>query len=142
MSRPRVVLDVSSGLAPWWQIHHQLTHLISGGTLAPGTRLPTIRQLARDLGVAAGTVARAYRELESARLVATARGKGTIVASSPQALRDPELAASARAYARDAGLLGADLDTAVAALFVAWDATPDLDPGVAAAPARWDTGPH
>jgi DNA-binding transcriptional regulator YhcF (GntR family) len=142
MTRPRIVLDTSSGLAPWRQIHHQLTHLISGGTLPPGTRLPTIRQLARDLGVAAGTVARAYRELESAQLVATARGKGTAVADVLPATRDPELAASAKTYAHDAGLLGADLDTAVAALLVAWDATPDLDSAVAGALARWNTGPR
>ncbi len=142
MSRPRVVLDTSSGLAPWRQIHHQLIHLISSGALAPGTRLPTIRQLARDLGVAAGTVARAYRELESEELVETARGKGTIVASNLPTTRDPELAASAKAYSHDARMLGADLDTAVAALLVAWDATPDIDSAVAAALARWDTGPR
>ena len=139
MTRPHVVLDTASGMAPWRQIHHQLIHLISGGTLAPGTRLPTIRQLARDLGVAAGTVARAYRELESAQLVATARGKGTVVASSPPAAVDPELAVSARAFARDAELLGVDLATAVAALHVAWDSTPDVDSAVAAALRRWDT---
>lgn len=142
MSRPRVVLDTDSGLAPWRQIHHQLTQLISGGTLAPGTRLPTIRQLARDLGVAAGTVARAYRELESAKLIATARGKGTVVASSLPSTRDPELAASAKIYARDAGLLGADLDTAIAALLVAWEATPDLDSAVASEFTRSDPGPR
>ncbi len=124
MTAPRVVLDTGSGLAPWRQIHHQLTHLISGGTLAPGARLPTIRQLARDLGVAAGTVARAYRELESAQLVATSRGGGTVVAACLPVTRGSELATSAEAYARDAGRLGADLDAAVAALLVAWEATP------------------
>ena len=51
------------------------------GDLAPGTRLPTVRQLAADLGLAANTVARAYRELEADGVIATYGRKGTFVRS-------------------------------------------------------------
>lgn len=126
MTTPRVVVDTSSGLAPWRQIHHQLVRMIDARVLGPGTRLPTIRQLARDLGVAAGTVARVYRELESAELVVTARGKGTVVADRAPAVgaRELGLATAAAAYVRDARAHGADVDAAVAAVLAAWNAEP------------------
>ena len=120
MTVPRVAVDPDSGLAPWRQIHQQLMHLIGSGELVQGQRLPTVRQLARDLGVAAGTVARAYRELESAQLVATARSKGTVVAGGSGPVLDPVLAAAAKVYAEAAASSGAGLDDAMAALLVAW----------------------
>ncbi|WP_406111849.1 GntR family transcriptional regulator [Streptomyces sp. NBC_01003] len=54
---------------PYEQVRLQLADLILGGHLAENDRLPAVRQLAADLGLAAGTIARAYRELESANLV-------------------------------------------------------------------------
>ena len=51
------------------------------GTLIPGGRLPTVRSLAADLGIAAGTVARAYKELEASGLIESRRRRGTVVAS-------------------------------------------------------------
>lgn len=78
---PHVSVDARSGLAPWRQIHDQLTALVDAGDLAAGARLPAIRRLARDLGVAPGTVARAYRELEAGGRVRTARGGGTVAAA-------------------------------------------------------------
>ncbi|MDZ4090620.1 MAG: GntR family transcriptional regulator, partial [Arthrobacter sp.] len=64
-------------------IRAQISSLIALGALAPGTRLPTVRRLAADLGIAAGTVARAYRELEQAGLIHTRRRNGTVVAGTP-----------------------------------------------------------
>jgi DNA-binding transcriptional regulator YhcF (GntR family) len=126
MNMPRVVVDTSSGLAPWRQIHQQLVRMIAARVLGPGTRLPTIRQLARDLGVAAGTVARVYRELESAELVVTARGRGTVVADGAPAAGpwEPWLATAAAAYVCDARAHGADVDAAVAAVLAAWNTEP------------------
>jgi DNA-binding transcriptional regulator YhcF (GntR family) len=74
-----IEVDVASPVPPFEQIRQQLHDRIVDGTLAPGTRLPTIRQLATDLRLAPGTVARAYAELETARLVETNRSKGTRV---------------------------------------------------------------
>ncbi|CAH0236801.1 GntR family transcriptional regulator [Microbacterium sp. Bi128] len=59
------------------------------GTLAPGTRLPAVRSLAGELGVAPHTVARAYKELELAGLVETRRRNGTVVAGSQPILTPP-----------------------------------------------------
>lgn len=66
---------------PYEQVRRQLADLVAAGLLAPGDRLPPLRQLAGDLGVAVGTVARAYRELEQDGLLTSRRGGGTRVAT-------------------------------------------------------------
>ncbi|WP_449224269.1 GntR family transcriptional regulator [Amycolatopsis pigmentata] len=119
----RVVIDNDSGLAPWRQVHDQIVRLIISGALRPGSRLPAIRQLSRDLGLAAGTIARVYRELETAGWVTTARAKGTVVAE--QATHpDPGvvLRSAATEFAALARDLGADADTATQAVRDAYTA--------------------
>ncbi|WP_433266685.1 GntR family transcriptional regulator [Actinosynnema sp. CS-041913] len=113
-----IAVDPDSGVAPWRQVRDQLVHLIRTGGLPVGTPLPSIRQLARDLGLSAGTVARVYRELETAGLLHTARRRGTVVAAPPV---DPSpatdaLAAAAARYAAEVRALGVDPDTAVQAV--------------------------
>src|SRR5512133_1914396 len=71
---------MSSSVPPYEQIRSQVVAHVSAEHLRVGDRLPTIRALASDLGVAAGTVARAYRELEQSGVVATRRRTGTVVA--------------------------------------------------------------
>lgn len=66
---------------PYEQVRRQLADLITAGLLGPGDRLPPLRQLAGDLGVAVGTVGRAYRELEQEGLLTSRRGGGTRVAA-------------------------------------------------------------
>ncbi|MET3949365.1 GntR family transcriptional regulator [Arthrobacter sp. UYEF36] len=78
-----ISVDLGSATPPYEQIRAQISSLIALGALAPGTRLPTVRSLAADLGIAAGTVARAYRELEQAGLIDTRRRNGTVVAGTP-----------------------------------------------------------
>ena len=73
-------LDPTSTVAPFQQVREQIATQIASGQLEAGTRLPSVRRLAADLGVASGTVARAYRELEHAGLVRTNRRTGTTVA--------------------------------------------------------------
>jgi DNA-binding transcriptional regulator YhcF (GntR family) len=112
---PTVRVDTASPVPPYEQIRAQLSALISSGRLPEGERLPPIRQLASDLGLASGTVARAYRELEGAALIRTRRGAGTRVAPpSPSAKRPSpeELAPLARRFRDEARALGAD-DTAI-----------------------------
>jgi DNA-binding transcriptional regulator YhcF (GntR family) len=72
-------VDPDSGVPPFEQVRRQLADAIASGELAPETRLPTIRQVAAELGLAVNTVARAYRELESADLVQTRGRAGTFV---------------------------------------------------------------
>jgi GntR family transcriptional regulator len=74
-----ITVDLRSAIPPYEQIRSQISSLIALGALAPGTRLPTVRSLAADLGIAAGTVARAYKELEAAGLVDSRRRVGTVV---------------------------------------------------------------
>ncbi|MCX3064025.1 GntR family transcriptional regulator [Streptomyces beihaiensis] len=110
--RPGVRVETASPVPPYEQIRTQLAALISAGRLPEGERLPAIRQLASDLGLASGTVARAYRELEAAGFVRTRRGAGTRVAALPDAVgRGPsaeDLARLARRYRDEARGLGAD----------------------------------
>ena len=74
-----ISINLDSGTAPYEQIRQQIEAHIRLGDLPAGSRLPTVRALATDLGVAAGTVARAYKELEAAGLVASRRRAGTVV---------------------------------------------------------------
>ncbi|MDO5628984.1 MAG: GntR family transcriptional regulator [Mobilicoccus sp.] len=74
-----VTIDPDDPTPPYEQLRRQLGEYIASGELAPGTRLSPVRRLAEALGLANGTVARAYRELEAGGLVATRRGGGTTV---------------------------------------------------------------
>ena len=117
----KIVVDTENGVPPWRQVHDQVVRAVTAGALPEGTRLPPIRQLARDLGLASGTVARAYRELEAAGWVATARARGTVVTlpSGPPD-RDALLRAAATEFAAQARDLGADLDKTLDAVRAAW----------------------
>ena len=77
-------VDSRSPVPPYEQLRQHVTALVLGGGLAPGDRLPSIRQLANDLGLAGGTVARAYRELESDGVVTTHGRHGTVVEGLPR----------------------------------------------------------
>jgi GntR family transcriptional regulator len=96
-------IDPASPVPPFEQLRIQLLEQIRGGELAAGTRLPTVRRLAEDLGLAPNTVARTYRELEGAGVVVTRGRNGTVVAWSPDAgeRRVQELAAQLAEAARE-----------------------------------------
>lgn len=111
-----VTIDLVDPTPPFEQVRRQLTLLIETGQLVTGERLPSVRQLAGDLGLATGTVARAYRELEAAGLVVTRRGGGTRVAQRPSASTVAAAALLQEAaceYLARARALGADPDRAV-----------------------------
>jgi DNA-binding transcriptional regulator YhcF (GntR family) len=72
-------VDPADPTPPFEQLRRQIATLVATGALAEGERLPPVRQLAADLGLAVGTVARTYRELEAEGLVATRRAAGTRV---------------------------------------------------------------
>ncbi|MEV1009269.1 GntR family transcriptional regulator [Streptomyces sp. NPDC049881] len=109
MNAVDIRVDTASPVPPFEQIRAQLAWLVGTGRLAAGQRLPPVRQLAADLGLAVGTVARAYRELEAAGLVRTRRGAGTrVCAPEPGAGADGPLERLAREYVEAARALGAD----------------------------------
>lgn len=76
---PQITVDLRSAIPVYEQIRGQLAGHIAAGELTGGARLPTVRALAADLGVAVNTVGRAYSELEAAGLVASRRKLGTVV---------------------------------------------------------------
>ncbi|ORW74779.1 GntR family transcriptional regulator [Mycobacterium saskatchewanense] len=114
-------VDVKAGRPLFDQLRNQVIDGVREGTLPPGTRLPTVRELAGQLGVAANTVARAYRELESAAFIETRGRFGTFVARYDPT--DAAMAAAAREYVRVARDLGLGKEDAVRYV----EAVPDDD---------------
>ena len=100
-----VSIDLGAAEPPYEQVRAQLAGLIGRGGLTEGDRLPTVRALAADLGLAVNTVARAYKELEAEGLVTTRRRAGTVVAAASQPL-DVALNRSAAEYAIRAARAG------------------------------------
>lgn len=77
-----LAVDTASRVPPYEQLRAQIASLVSDGSLLPGTRLATVRQMAADLGLAPNTVARAYRELEADGVIETRGRRGTFVRST------------------------------------------------------------
>jgi DNA-binding transcriptional regulator YhcF (GntR family) len=105
-----ITLDAGNGEPPYEQIRAQIRAQVDAGDLPPGTKLPTVRALAADLGVATNTVARAYRELEHAGVVSTRGRSGTIVTGDAVERAAKEAAAS---YADAMLALGVGQDEAL-----------------------------
>jgi GntR family transcriptional regulator len=85
-SEPHVPLHLSlDDPEPMYrQIESQLRDFILGGQLEPGTRLPSMRALARDLSCSVITTRRAYEDLEGEGFIWTRQGMGTLVAEMPE----------------------------------------------------------
>ncbi len=117
-----MILTVDPGsVAPAYeQIVTQVVTAVRHGGLAPGTRLPTVRQLAGDLGLAPNTVAKAYRQLESEGFVATNGRNGTVVAPRPATVADAEVTAAATLFVGAARRSGLGLTDALALIRGAW----------------------
>lgn len=117
-----MILDVDprSAVPPYEQVRQQVTALVLGGALEVGDRLPAIRQLANDLGLAGGTVARAYRELEADGVVATHGRRGTFVSSAVLDEPPEQAPCLASTYARTARRRGLTLPEALALVERAW----------------------
>lgn len=109
-----IVVDPDDPTPPYEQLRRQIGDLIGSGSLTAGDRLPALRQLANDLGLAVGTVARAYRELEGEGLLLSRRGGGTRVAPAaapfPTQERQKRLADLTASYIARARALGASDD--------------------------------
>ena len=79
-------IDSRSGLGIAAQIRAHIAFLVADGELASGERLPSVRDLAAQLGVNVNTIRAAYAELERDGLVRTRHGVGTVVLDAPRAL--------------------------------------------------------
>lgn len=115
-----VRVDADSPVPPYEQLRRQIATSIAGGQLPAGHQLPPIRQLAADLELAPGTVARAYRELETAGLVVSHGRRGTRVVEAPPSATADEvttrLAEAAAELATVAQALGVDEPATIAAV--------------------------
>jgi DNA-binding transcriptional regulator YhcF (GntR family) len=116
----RLHVDTASAVAPYEQVRSQLAAAIADGTLESGQRLPTVRRLATDLGLAANTVARAYRELEADGVIATHGRRGTFVRSGAVAGADAAAVLAAQDFAGTVRRLGLTLPEATRLLEQAW----------------------
>ena len=91
-------IDPQSPTPPYGQLRSQIAELVRRGELPPGARLPTVRRLAADLGLAPNTVARSYRELEAYGIIETRGRRGSFVTASGNTAQRLAQAA-AQAYA-------------------------------------------
>jgi len=99
-----ISIDHDSAVPPFEQVRLRIAELAATGRLAAGHRLPPVRTLATDLGLAANTVARAYKELEALGVVETRGRAGTFVSGSGVQRSLREAASSYVASARSLGL--------------------------------------
>lgn len=107
----KIDIDPAAASAPYEQLRRQISEQALSGALPVGHKLPTVRGLAQDLGLAANTVAKAYRALEGDGVIETRGRNGTFVAAAGDAARQ-EAAGAARAYADRARRLGLDATAA------------------------------
>jgi DNA-binding transcriptional regulator YhcF (GntR family) len=106
-------IDPDSPTPPYEQVRLRVAELAAAGDLPAGTKLPPVRGLATELGLAANTVARAYRELELAGLVQTRGRLGTVI-TSRAAGTSAQAQQAAQAYAERTRALGVTPQTALA----------------------------
>ena len=106
----------NNGVPIYVQLREQIAAALGRGLLAPGARLPTMREVAVALKIDLNTVQRAYGELEQGGLITLERGRGSFVAKAPPP-RDSHAAADRMAaQARAAGVALEDLAAALARL--------------------------
>lgn len=131
-----IAVDTRSAVPPYEQIRTQVAAHVAEGTLVPGSRLPTVRQLAKDLGLAVNTVARAYRELEHTGVVVSRGRHGTFV-NDTASTADDRARTAARTFIDAARTLGLHRTDAIHLVERLWPQTPAPNPH----PSAPETGP-
>ena len=119
-----IAVDLASAIPVFEQIRIQIAGEIRSGRLPEGARLPSVRQLASDLGIAPGTVAKSFSALELDGLVTTSRASGTRVA--PDAALDDATRASVRQFVHTIDQRTLSLDSLLSAVRAEWDASRPL----------------
>lgn len=76
----QITIDPDSGIPLWLQLRNRLIYLIASGRFRPGDKLPTVRELAVELGVNYNTVSKVYQDIERDGYIVSKRGCGTFVA--------------------------------------------------------------
>jgi DNA-binding transcriptional regulator YhcF (GntR family) len=110
----KITVDPGASAAPYEQVRAQIAEQAREGGLPVNHKLPTVRGLAEELGLAVNTVAKAYRALEADGVIETRGRHGTYIAAGDARAR--EVAAAATAYVERTRRLGLDADAARAAV--------------------------
>lgn len=108
-------IRIDDSAAPYEQIRARISEQARSGVLPVGYKLPTVRGLAESLGLAANTVAKAYRALETDGVIETRGRNGTFVAAAGSAA-EREASLAAQAYAERVRRLGLTERDALAAV--------------------------
>jgi DNA-binding transcriptional regulator YhcF (GntR family) len=109
----RIAIDAESAVPPFEQLRQQVIAAVASGELVPGTRMPTVRGLAGELGLAVNTVARSYKELEADEIIETRGRNGTFVSATGDPVQR-QAQAAATEYAARTRSLGLSNDAALA----------------------------
>jgi DNA-binding transcriptional MocR family regulator len=91
-------LDKVSSTPAYQQIHEQIVKLVQDGLLEAGAKLPSVRALARELGVSLATVQTAYEELEAINFIESRHGSGTFITGKPRKATGANLGTRAEMY--------------------------------------------
>lgn len=105
-------IDATNPAPLFEQLRAQLVEQVRGGELAPGAKLPTVRELAAELGIAVNTAAKVYRLLEDDGVIETFGRRGTFVAAQGDAA-ERALQDAAASYAALAARLGVSAETSL-----------------------------
>ncbi|MBX3440652.1 MAG: GntR family transcriptional regulator [Planctomycetaceae bacterium] len=113
----QIHISPHDGVPIYQQIVNQVKYLTASGRLTSGEQLPPVRKLAEQLLVNPNTIARAYRELETAGVLTTRRGSGVFVADgvSPLSRREQTRILNERLdqILAEAAQMGVDLETLI-----------------------------
>ena len=117
-------INTNDGLPIYRQIVRQIKHAVASGSLKPGDKMLSQRDLSSELVISHLTVKKAYEILEAQGIVATQRGRGTFVAENlPESLRDEgldQLSGRINEVADSAKLLGVKRSDCLDMLKKAW----------------------
>jgi len=112
-------LSARSNVPPYAQLVEQVRQALLNGTLRPGDRLPTVKEVVGSIAINPNTVLKAYRDLEREGLVEGRQGVGTFVLRRPDGPKPSDQAALRRSLtawvsrAQQAGLADADIESMV-----------------------------
>ena len=110
-------LDYQSGEPVYRQIVEQLKYKVASGELTPGSKLPSIRELAKQLKINPRTVVKAYEELRAAGLAVMRQGQGVFItdnkATLPNKIRKKQIEEMAKRLFAEATRLGADTEEVI-----------------------------
>ncbi len=110
-------LNYQSGEAIYRQIVEQVKYKVASGELIPGQRLPSIRELAKQLKINPRTVVKAYEELRAAGLAVMRQGQGVFItdnqATLPNKVRKKQIEDMSGRLFAEASRLGADSEEVI-----------------------------